>query len=227
MGQLIAVTGNSGKTVFSYYLAKILSGQGRRVFLVSTDSGQPAYKMLFPGRKNDDQRSLGRLLSLASISEAQIFDNAFTVNKDLMMLSYADGENPLTYPEVAEVNLRELFTQLSAIADNVIVDTATYPDAIDRYVLAGNPRRICIATADVKGYYHRRNHPAKGGETQVLFENSPDNAMTDVLGTYDGPVTVLPYSRGLSGIYNGVSIADIIPPRKYRKIVAGIAGELL
>lgn len=226
MERLIAVTGNSGKTVFSYYLAQILSRQGKRVILISTDSRQPASKTLFPDRKNEDRRSLGRLLSLATISETKIFDNACTVNKNLMLLGYADGETSLTYPEVAEGSVYTLLTLLNTIADVIVVDTATHQNRIDRSVLAKIPTQISIATADVKGYYYRQNHPAHGDEKQVLFVNSPDNALSDVLGTYDGPTVILPYCRGLSGIYNGVSIADVIPPRKYRKALYQIIGDL-
>jgi molybdopterin-guanine dinucleotide biosynthesis protein len=225
VGQLIAVTGNSGKTVFSFYLAQILSKQRKRVILVSTDSRQPAFKMLFPDRKKEEGRSLGRLLSLATISEANIFNNTHTINKNLMMLSYADGETALTYPGIAEINLEALLKQLSVLADVVLVDTTTHQNRIDKYVLSQSPKQIRLATADVKGYYYRQNHPAHGAE-QVLFVNSPDNALSDVLSTYEGPVTVLPYCRGLSGIYNGISITDIIPPRKFRRTLYRIVGDL-
>lgn len=226
MGQLIAVTGNSGKTVFSFYLAQILSKQGKRVFLVSSDCRQPAFKMLFPDRKDEGGRSLGRLLSLATISEANIFNNTHTINKNLMMLSYADGETALTYPGIAEINLEALFKQLSVLADVVLVDTTTHQNRTDKYVLSQGPTQISLATADVKGYYYRQNHPVHGGAEQILFVNSPDNALSDALSTYEGPVTVLPYCRGLSGIYNGISITDIIPPHKYRKTLYRIVGDL-
>ena len=144
--ELVAVTGNSGKTVFSFYLAQFLSRQNKRVFLISTDSGKPAFKMLFPDRKSDGKRSLGRLLSLAAISEAKIFDNAYTVNKNLMMLSYADGENPQTYPDIAEVNLKALMTELGTLADTVVVDTATMQNRIDKFVMTQNPKNVYIAT---------------------------------------------------------------------------------
>ncbi|WBY64710.1 AAA family ATPase [Thermocaproicibacter melissae] len=227
MEQLIAVTGNSGKTVFSFYLAQILSKQGKRVFLVSTDSHQPAFKMLFPDRKDNDGRSLGRLLSLATIAEANIFNNAHTINKNLMLLSYADGETALTYPEIAKINLESLFQQLSIIADIILIDTSTHQNKIDKFALSKCSKQISIATADVKGYYYRQNHPNHGCALQVLFVNNPNNALADVLSTYDSPVTVLPYCRGLSGIYNGICITDIIPPRKYRKTLYRIVGELL
>ena len=144
----------------------------------------------------------------------------------MMMLSYAEGETPKTYPEVAEVNLRSLLTELSTVADAVVVDTATHQNRIDRFVLAQSPKQVCIATADVKGFYYRQNHAAHGGEEQVLFVNSPDSALSDVIGTYNGPVAVLPFCRGLSGLYNGISITDVIPPRKYRRAQYRIIGDL-
>lgn len=225
---LIAVTGNSGKTVFSFYLSQVLSKQGKRVFLISSDSGQPAYKMLFPDRKSDEKRSIGRLLSLAAISEAKIFDNAYPINKNLMMLSYADGEGPNTYPEIAEVSLQALLSKLASIADVVIVDTATAQNRIDRFVLSAGSKQIFLATADEKGYSYRQNHKTGADAMQVLFQNSPDNALSDVLETYDSdaPVYLLPYCRGFSGIYNGIDISDVVPRRKYRKTLYQIIGDM-
>ncbi len=117
-------------------------------------------------------------------------------------------------------------TELGTLADTVVVDTATMQNRIDKFVMTQNPKNVYIATADVKGYYYRQNHPAHGSEEQVLFVSSPDSALSDVLGTYDKPVVILPYCRGLSGIYNGISITDIIPPRKYRKALYKVIGDL-
>ena len=229
MAQLIAVTGNSGKTVFSYYFAQVLAKQKKKVLIVSTDSLQPACKMLFPTKKLESNDSLGNLLSLAAVTKADIFNNSNVIDDDLLLYSYAPGESYLTYPKITSTNLHNVFHKFYAIADYVVVDTSTAQNVIDQYVLSKNPVQLCITTADEKGYHYRNFYRSANSSTiPILFSNSVYNPLSDVLASFDTTVKhILPYCKSLMSIYNGVNISDITAPRRYRKVLYKVAGEIL
>ncbi len=229
MEKLIAVTGNSGKTVFSYYFAQVLAKQKKKVLIVSTDSLQPACKMLFPTRKLEPNRSLGNLLSLAAVTKADIFNNSNVIDDDLLLYSYAPGESHLTYPAITTTNLHNVFHKFYAIADYVVVDTSTARNVIDQYVLSKNPVQLCITTADEKGFHYRDYYKSENGSViPILFNNSVYNPLSDILATFSTTVKhILPYSKSLTSVYNGVNISDITAPRRYRKVLYKVAGEIL
>ena len=229
MANLIAVTGNggSGKTIFSFFLAKSITARGKNVILLSTDSLQPGCPLLFPSKKIDTHRSLGRLLSLAVITKGDVFDSAGYIDGDMMMFSYADGESHLNYPDISAINLQSLFHQLDNIADVVIVDTSTAHNAIDRYALEKNPSQIFLATADSKGDMYRDFYRPDGA-VQILYNNSKFNPLSDIANAAHPPIKyILPCFKQLECVYNGIDITDVVIPRRYRKIIDKVLGELI
>lgn len=224
--KIIAVTGNSGKTVFSHYLAKELSRSHKTIFIASDDT-KPVCRCLYPPKSKMEPHSLGRLLSLPVIHEQDVFDCSSVVNKNLLMLGYEAGESSRSYPDIVEVNLQNLFRQLQNMAEFIVVDTATMWSEIDAFALGlDNHCEICVTTADVRGMYHRQLWPT--GDIKVLWQNSPYNAVQDVLSTFaqEKPF-LLPYCKDFGGIYNGVSIGDIQPQKEYQRALQRIVGALI
>lgn len=237
--KIITVTGNYGKSIFSYFLAQALSRQkiqrdeyhsdNLKVAILSTDDKQPMVDLMFPTAKTDKSKSLGRVLSMAALSVSDLFNNAYVINDNIMWLGYAPNETKKTYPDITEINLSNLHDLLNKIVDVIIVDTATERNVIDYYFLARS-RNICITTADLKGVNYRRIYMPQENDTQLLVCNSRYAALPDILGTFDTPPQILPYCKVFSAVYNGINISDIIPPKKYTKfldkLVISFVGEI-
>lgn len=219
MSNVITVTGNAGKTTFSYYLARALQKRGQKVALVCSDGQKPMFRLMFPTKKPAPGHSLGRLLSLAVITKTELFDNAQVLDDWFMMFSYTDGDSVLSYPEITGVNLRNFHDRLSAQVDVILVDTSTTRNDIDRYFLS-HSTDICITAADARGVAYRDFYRPQG--IQLALPTSPYNAIADVMGTYSEPAILLPYCKVLTALYNGMDITDIVLPKQYRKAVESV-----
>lgn len=224
MSTIVTVSGNSGKSVFSYYFVMALTKRKKKVALISTDGQKPMYRLLFPTKKSAAGHSLGRLLSLAALTEADIFDNAHIIADNVLMFSYAEGESCLTYPEITGINLRNFYEQLSKLVDYIVVDTSTARNDIDTFFMSQSTD-LCITTADTKGLAYRQFYQPQG--TQLLLCSSRYNALTDILGTFQAPLKVLPYCRVLTAIYNGTDISDVKPSIRYRKTLENVVNKFV
>ena len=126
MGKVIAIWGspNSGKTTLSIKLAKQLSKQNS-VIVLFTDILAP----VIPTLKDDidTKRSLGNVLSVATLSNDIILKNCIEVDKikNIGFLGYTQGENVFTYPQYTEERVKELIDHLKALVDYVIIDTSS------------------------------------------------------------------------------------------------------
>ena len=223
MSNVITVTGNFGKTTFSYFLAMALQKRGQKVALVCTDGQKPMFRLLFPTKKPAPGHSLGRLLSLAVITKTELFGNAQVLDDWLMMFSYTDGDSILTYPEITGVNLHNFHERLSAQVDTILVDTSIARNEIDLYFLS-HSTDICITTADARGVAYRDFYRPQG--IQLALPTSPYNAIADLMGTYAEPATLMPYCKVLTALYNGIDITDISLPKRYRRAVESVVNTL-
>ena len=221
MRKVYVVTGNQGKSVFSYYLASELARRKQKVALIQTDGCKPMFRLLFPTKQPVPGRSLGRLLSLAAVTKNNVLQNA-QMASNILIFSYAEGESALSYPEITQTNLSNFYNALSLLVDVMVVDTAAPRNAIDAFFLDKGDE-ICVTSADARGAAYRENRKPQG--TQILIRDSPYNALPDVLATFPEPVPVLPYSKALSSLYNGIDICDIPIPGGYRRIIRRIAGD--
>lgn len=227
--KILAVTGNTGKTLFSFYLAQLLSAT-KRIALLCTDGFCPVYATLFPQAKKEPGhvKSLGKLLSLPVISHSDIFEHAYIAGDNLFIFSYDENETSYSYPEITDVNLQTLFGVLEHIADVIIVDTTTYYNSIDRFVLSlPEVQSVQITTADTKGFYYRQFQ--NGPVTRALYlPVSGYCSLQDVAQSFSKSQKAweLPNSKNLGAAYGGTNITDIVPSGKYRKILLDMAGEL-
>lgn len=116
----------SGKTLTSVKIAKCLAEQKKNVIIVGCDSETPLIPLLFPDA--DNVQSLGNLLASPNPTEMSIIKHcvAFGKNKYISLLGYKAKENIRTYPDVSMLQVKELFTLLSDLADYVIVDCTSH-----------------------------------------------------------------------------------------------------
>lgn len=222
MAKLITVTGNSCKTVFSFLLAQHLS-QKYRCALISTDGFQPGYATLMPSKPERADDSLGRLLTIVSISQSDILTNGDFINNNLFMLSYRSGQTPMTFPEITPYNMDELIRCLSEITDFIIVDTSTSKSKFDRLVRAKSDLEICLITADGRGLAYVDSYKCMAS-LNILVANSKYCQVSAIAHQLGSKVKYcLPYFRSLGAIYNGVDITAISPSGSYIKILRKVA----
>lgn len=215
----IIVTGNSGKTLFSYFLAEQLS-KNKKVVLISTDENKAMHRSLFPTGKKS-KKSLARLLSDPVITDKDIYKNSHLLNKRLMLISNADNKE--NYPDVTTINCAKLLMALEHIADIVIVDTSKH--LFDSFIKkAPDCISICVTTADIRGYHYRLKNG--NGTFNVLWQSSPYSVYQDTIATFKEKPIELPYLKKLTSVYNGVNISDISVSGKYAKAIKTIVKQM-
>lgn len=228
MSKLITITGNSGKTVFSFLLANELAQKGKKAIVISTDNQIPSFHYLMPIDKKIENKSLGKILALAVINTKSILDNMITFkrNENLGVLCYSVDESVNTYPQILESNIEALILQLKSLVDYIIVDTQTYRNIIDQYAVKNSDNHICITTADYKGYAYRKRYDDEL-TTHILYNNNAYNPLEDIKRTFKLQVKyIMPYFKQLSYIYNGSKLEDISVPQKYDKLISNIIKEI-
>lgn len=126
--QILAVWGNpsSGKTTTSIKIAKELSEREKNVIVVFCDVLCPTAMTILP-HIDLENKSLGRLLSVPSITQADILSECITLDKNeyLSFLGYSQGENIFTYAEYSKERAMDLLILLRHLADYVIWDCSS------------------------------------------------------------------------------------------------------
>lgn len=227
MSKIITVTGNFGKTTFSYFLASLLSKASERIMLIDTNMIHPNMGYVLPIEKKST-KSLGRLLSLAVIDPKSVFDNMQSLNNEnIGIICYANGESRNNYPQIQQASIQALLDVLGGIADTIIVVGQTEENAIDLFVKEKAATRICITSADLKGLAYREQH-SDTEVTHVLIKTSKYNPYEDILHTFKEHVKYeLPFCDSLSMLYNGGLLDDVICPSKYDKVLLRLKKEVL
>lgn len=218
MKAIVAVTGNLGKSTFSYFLGERLSKKNK-VTIISTDTDKSMYRCLFPkGKKN--AKSLGKLLADPVLTIKDISENANILNDNLLYISYAKGERKDFFPEITTVNCTRLYTILAEISDIIIVDTSNHD--FDKFILANpNTKIISVTTCDIRGNHYRLVH---GNDfINVLWSSSKFNSYSDVIATFGDKPFELPYIKALTNLYVGEDITDIYLNKKYTQEIEKIS----
>lgn len=218
MADVIFVSGNCGKSIFSYYLAKQFADEGKRTVVLFTDREKTATG-LFYFKRFSANSSLGKLLSLPKIEKDDVFTNLLVLNERLGYLSYRQGESDMDYPKVTRRQVNDLLGVLEDICDQVIVDSERALNRIDRYLLElTNPTVIQITTADRRGISYRACARQTDGEIPILLELCQNHPTADVLRTFSKRPYRLPLCKELHRLYNDLEITDIKTPKGYRKL---------
>ncbi|WMJ24317.1 hypothetical protein RBG61_06530 [Paludicola sp. MB14-C6] len=230
MAQLITVTGNTGKTLFSFLLATKLANKDKRVIIISTDSNAPSFLYAMPVEKKAEAKSLGKVLSLPIISPHQILENmiSFSCSENIGCICYNVNESNNSYPDILESNLDTFFNHLNSLVDYIIVDTETRQNIIDQYCIHRCESEICIASADLKGLAYRQRYD-NDKTIHVLYHCSPYNPFEDIQRTYSKQVKyILPYCKQFGYIFNGGHFDDIVNiPKAYDKTLNKLIKEVI
>ncbi len=215
----IIVTGNSGKTIFSYFLAEHLSKE-KKVVLISTDEQKGTFRCLFPNGKKS-QKSLARLLSDPVITDKDVYENSSLINKRFLMI--AGGDYIENFPEITTFNCVKLIMALDRIADILIVDSSNH--VLDNFIAnAPDCINVCVTTADIRGHHYRMK--GNTGAINVLWQSSPYGTYQDALTTFKEKPFEVPYEKKLTAIYNGEAIKDVSISSRYKKVLQAIANTL-
>lgn len=153
--QILAIWGNpsSGKTTTSIKIAKELSEKEKNVIVVFCDVLCPTAMTILP-HMDLENKSLGRLLSAPSITQADILSECITLEKNeyLSFLGYSQGENVFTYAEYSKERAMDLLILLRHLADYVIVDCSSNftSDVLSTVALEMADKVIRLKTANLK-----------------------------------------------------------------------------
>lgn len=153
--QILAVWGNpsSGKTTTSIKIAKDLSEREKNVIVVFCDILCPTTVTILP-YVDLENKSLGRLLSAPSITQADILSQCITLEKNeyLSFLGYAQGENVFTYAEYSKDRAMDLLILLRHLADYVIMDCSSNftSDILSTVALEMADKVIRLKSANLK-----------------------------------------------------------------------------
>lgn len=122
-GRLAAIWGSpgSGKTTTAVKMAKCLAEFKQNIIIVGCDSDIPLLPVLAPTQ--DSHSSLGELAS-QNLSSISILKRCIPLNnsKYISTLGYKLDDNISLYPKFSPGNAKDLFSQLTEIADFVLVD---------------------------------------------------------------------------------------------------------
>ena len=242
MGKMIAVWGSpgSGKTTLSVKLAEVLYNRSRgknSVIVVFTDIVTPSIPVVFPNFRAEDVYSIGTVLSKPDFFADDVVSN-MVMAKDRMnigYLGYKDSENSHSFPEYNEGRAKYLYDILLGIADYVIVDCMSLPDAnnltkvalenADQKVILWTPdlksmsfRMSQLKTFDCRGYMKERDFSVMNVSRQE-FELAAADAVLH-LGKID--VTV-PYCAAITEQYIEGVLFEPLKDKKFIQAIKAIA----
>lgn len=225
MAKMIKVTGNQGKSIFSFYLAKELSSKSKVIVLSADESAAPCSALFFD---NESKKSLGRLLAKPVITKQDIFSQMNFYSDDLGYLGYASGENIASYPKVLPENIKRLLDQLLELTDYCIIDGKHFGSKIETVAETYRPLSIFIASADRKGVAYRNAFDQQPkGQIDVVLNNSRFNYLPEIMATYrHSPKYILPYAKELNSIYNTTGIANVPVPKGYGKVIKAVREKI-
>jgi hypothetical protein len=124
--EVITVWGSpgGGKTTLSLELAKKISEETKEnVALIFTEDQASPLAYLFPSLSKDGG-SLGKIITMAGFDQEELLKTLVNhpKNKCLAFLGYRNGDTKLSYPEVVEAQVIDLFVTLGQKFKYAIID---------------------------------------------------------------------------------------------------------
>ncbi|ASA23408.1 hypothetical protein [Paenibacillus donghaensis] len=129
---LIAVWGNpgSGKTLTTIKLAKALAAKKQNVLILCCDALCPSTSTILP-QAAKQQRSLGELLSLPSLTQEELLRYALPLDDSphIALIGYKKGDTAYMYASYNRERAVDLLTLARHLADVILVDCSSYLSA--------------------------------------------------------------------------------------------------
>lgn len=243
MGKLIAVWGapESGKTTFSVKLAEMLYNrfrERRSIIVVFTDNTAPTIPVVFPNHRSEDIFSVGTVLSKPDFFANDVVANLVMTKEysNLGFLGYRNGENRYSFPEHTETKAKHFYDLLTEIADYVIVDCMSLPDAssLTKIALENAHQNIRLYTPDLKCLSFQMSQNkifAAAGyikNEDISVMNIPRQELGFSAKIYLGKIAfTLPFSLALTEQYMEGNLALSLKDKRYTQVMSKIIERLV
>ncbi|KNZ42410.1 hypothetical protein [Acetobacterium bakii] len=178
--EVIGVWGSpgGGKTTLAMELAKTISEETKEnVVLIFTEDQASPLSYLFPGR-NKEGGSLGKIITMAGFDQDELIRTLVNhpKNKYLACLGYRNEDCKLSYPDVVESQVIDLFVTLGQKFKYAVVDGQSnfHNDWITQYALRYG-RCVMVGGGDLKS---------------IAFFNATTTLLQDFPGFRDSAIRV-------------------------------------
>lgn len=226
LSKIIAIWGspNSGKTILSMKLAKMLS-KNNNVMVLCTDIITPPIGVILPFVKEED-KSLGKLLEMVTLTQEDILKNLLTLkdNKNIAFLGYKQSENVASYADYTEYRANELIVNLSHLVDYLIIDVSSivHLNLLSKASLKLADQVIRLCGSDLKAVsYFKSNLPLLSDKSynlnnhiKVLSKLEEIEPKAMILNHYGGIDYELAYLDEIVGQYREGLLLNALKEKK-------------
>lgn len=208
MSKIIAVWGNSGsgKSVFCCILAKALTRSKQKAIIINADSDLPMLPVWLPGEIIETGSSVGQVLSSLDIDTALVASHVSVLKAYpfIGLMSYATGENPLSYPELKFEKVKELIYVATKLVDYVILDcSSSMTNLFTPASIESADQIIRILTPDLRGVHYLKAHQLLLQDARFRLDSHmtfagmarPFHAIDEMDHLIGGFAGLLPYSK--------------------------------
>lgn len=246
MGKLIAVWGapGSGKTTLTVKLAQALYHRSRgksAVIVVFTDIVTPAIPVIFPNFRSEEVFSVGTILSKPDFFADDVVSNMVMTKEGMNLgyLGYRDSENHHSFPEYTPQKAKYFYDVLVGLADYVIVDCMSLPEAnfLTSVALENADQVIRLSTPDLKCMSFQmsqvRTFASRGylRDNDVTVMNIPREelklAAADARLHLGKIAFTIPYCNALTQQYMEGSLYEQLKDKKFMQTVKAVAERVV
>lgn len=241
--QVLSVWGSpqSGKSIISAKLARLIAGNKKNVVLVLADTQAPTITYICPQTDLETQQSLGNILSCASITEQLVKQNAILHRKNeyITMFGMLKGENAFSFPPFTQGQVQDFISILRGLADYIIIDCTSNitSDILSAVAIMESDAVLKLATSDLKSisYFNSQmpiligNNNNKVKQFKAVSDIKALQATENVEQIMDGAQFRIPHCEEVEqqllngNLFAGLSRRDSKP---FRKAIADIANEV-
>jgi len=242
--KILAIWGSpsSGKTVVSVKLAKYLAGRKENVTLVLCDVIAPPLPLIIAPSELENEASLGNALTAPIINEQIILQNCMTLKKReyIAIMGMLKRENAISYAGYTKEQAKEFISQLRQLGGTVIIDCSSIIayDILSLGALALADKVLRLISCDLKSISYFSSQLPLLIDSQYKTEQhikcassvKSTQAVDHIGAVLKGVPFALPYCTEIEEQFiSGDLFCDLKtnPGRKYAKVIAKLAGELL
>ena len=226
----IALWGNpsSGKTVTAMKLARELEAKNKNVIVIFADLFCPVLSTIMPN-VDVKSRTLGSLLSKPHIKQSDILQTTIPYPKHerIGIIGYKNGDNLFTYSEFLKERVIDLFTQMSQLADYIIIDCSSVltEDGFTTIALQLSDAVLRLCNADLKAFsYFSSQLPlisrAKfkaDSHIKALSNVKPGQEENTFRSVYGDVVYTLPHIKEIEQQFYSAGLLDALSGKEAKK----------